>query len=40
MRKFASERDEAERNVYWAEMTQLVWFPAQLVFIDDYSFAY
>lgn len=37
MRKFASERDEAERNVYWAEMTQLVWFPAQLVFIDETS---
>jgi len=37
MRKFASERDEAERNVYWAEMTQLVWFPGQLVFIDETS---
>lgn len=37
MRKFASERDEAERNLYWRQMVELVIFPGQLVFIDETS---
>lgn len=37
MRKFAAEKDERLRTRYWEVMTQEVWFPEQLVFIDETS---
>ena len=37
MRKFASEQDERKRVVYWQAMNAELWFPGQLIFIDETS---
>ena len=37
MRKFAAEKNGRLRTRYWNFMTEEVWFPAQLVFIDETS---
>lgn len=37
MRTFAAERDEVKRMLYWDEMSQLVMYPWQCVFVDETS---
>ena len=37
MRKFAAEKNARLRARHWNVMTEEVWFPAQLVFIDETS---
>ena len=35
MRRFAAERDEAQRAQFWAEIHRVVLYPWQLLFIDE-----